>query len=112
MTSQTSRRSFLELSALGLVAAIAPSDVIQPAAVVTGSGSQTPNIGSEISIWVTSGDERFAAAPLATWHAVSDTPGADRIGLNPSLKFQQIVGFGGAFTDAACYTFNRLALVA
>jgi len=112
MTSQTSRRSFLELSALGLVAAIAPSDVIQPAAAVTGSGSQTPNIGSEISIWVTSGDERFAAAPLATWHAVSDTPGADRIGLNPSLKFQQIVGFGGAFTDAACYTFNRLALVA
>lgn len=26
------------------------------------------------------------------------------------MKFQDILGFGGAFTDAACYTFNRLAL--
>jgi glucosylceramidase len=29
--------------------------------------------------------------------------------LNPKTKFQQILGFGGAFTDATCYTFNRLA---
>jgi glucosylceramidase len=109
MTSQTSRRSFLELSALGLVAVIAPGEVIQPALTVTGSETQTPSIGSEISIWVTSGDERFAAAPGATWRAASDKPGADRIGLNPSVKFQQILGFGGAFTDAACYTFSQLA---
>ena len=35
-------------------------------------------------------------------------PGAVQIVLNPTLKFQEILGFGGAFTDAACYTFNRL----
>ena len=25
------------------------------------------------------------------------------------MKYQEILGFGGAFTDAACYTFNRLS---
>jgi glucosylceramidase len=29
--------------------------------------------------------------------------------LNPSKKFQAILGFGAAFTDAACYMFNQLA---
>ena len=29
--------------------------------------------------------------------------------LDPSKKFQEMLGFGAAFTDAACYTFNRLS---
>ena len=29
--------------------------------------------------------------------------------LNPATKYQEILGFGGAFTDATCYTFNQLA---
>ena len=28
--------------------------------------------------------------------------------MNPANKYQAILGFGAAFTDAACYTFNRL----
>ena len=28
--------------------------------------------------------------------------------LDPGKKFQEMLGFGAAFTDAACYTFNRL----
>jgi glucosylceramidase len=28
--------------------------------------------------------------------------------LDPSKQFQDVLGFGAAFTDAACYTFNRL----
>ncbi len=109
MARRTSRRSFLELSALGLVAAIAPTEVVRSGAAETGSGSEASNISPEISVWITSGDERFAAAPKATWRAASPTPGVDQLRLSPGTKFQEILGFGGAFTDAACYTFNRLS---
>jgi glucosylceramidase len=109
MTMQTSRRNFLGFSALSLAAAIAPKEAVRQAAALTGPGNKPPNIGAEISIWVTSGEERFAAAPRAIWGPIRETPGADQIQLDPSRKFQEILGFGGAFTDAACYTFNQLA---
>ena len=108
MTNQTSRRSFLGISTLGLVAAVAP-DLFRPASAMTEAGNETSNGSSEISIWVTAGEERFAAAPRTTWHPALGTPGTDQLRLNPSMKFQQILGFGGAFTDAACYTFNQLS---
>jgi glucosylceramidase len=91
------------------VAAALPAEAVQPAAAVTRSGNEGSNIGPEISIWATSGDERFATAPKATWRTASLTSGTDQLQLNPSTKFQEILGFGGAFTDAACYTFSRLA---
>ncbi|HEY6301931.1 MAG TPA: glycoside hydrolase family 30 beta sandwich domain-containing protein [Terriglobales bacterium] len=110
MTNQTSRRSFLGISAIGLVAAVVP-DVVRPdsAMTVTAPGNEMSNSSREISMWVTSGDERFAAAPRATWRPATGTPSTDQLRLNPSMKFQKILGFGGAFTDATCYTFNRLS---
>ncbi len=71
------------------------------------SEGKTPGPG--ISIWVTSGDERFVSVPPARWHPASGTLATEQLHLNPSLKFQEVLGFGGAFTDAACYTFNQLS---
>jgi len=51
----------------------------------------------------------FAAAPKAAWRPASSPPATDQLLLKPSAKFQQILGFGGAFTDATCYMFNQLA---
>ena len=109
MTMQSSRRDFLGISALGLAAAIVPKEAARQTAGISGPGSEIPNTGAEISVWVTAGEDRFAAAPRAVWSPAQKTPAADRIELNPSKQFQEILGFGGAFTDAACYTFNRLA---
>ena len=111
MKKGTSRRDFLEMSALGLVAAVAPTATaaVPPGDAATGPGSQTVKSGAEISIWVTSGDDRFATAPPAKWGPSAGARSADSIRLKPDMKFQEILGFGGAFTDAACYTFNRLA---
>ena len=109
MTTQSSRRDFLGISALGLAAAIAPKEAVRQAPGMTGAGNEAPNVGSEISAWVTSGEERFAAAPRAKWIPASTSAGTDQIQLDPSKKFQDILGFGGAFTDAACYTLNQLA---
>jgi glucosylceramidase len=108
MTMQSSRRDFLGISALGLAAAIAPIEAVEEAPAPE-PGTETPNVGAEISVWVTSGEERFAAAPRAKWVPASSSPGTDQIQLDPSKKFQDILGFGGAFTDAACYTFHQLA---
>jgi glucosylceramidase len=108
-TRQTSRRDFLGISALGLAAATVPQAAIRQAAVRRGAGNAPGNIGAEISVRVTSGEERFAAAPTAVWGPARATPEAEQIRLDPSKKFQEILGFGGAFTDAACYTFNQLA---
>jgi glucosylceramidase len=107
MAGPTSRRCFLGLSALGFVAA-ASADVGRSLPSVDPPGVEDPKDGSEISVWVTSDDERFAAGPKITWRPGPEKLATDKIYLNPSTKFQQILGFGGAFTDAACYTFNRL----
>jgi glucosylceramidase len=108
MTHDTSRRDFLGISALGLAAAVAPREAVRTAAAIIGPDEGAAKIGSEISVWVTSGDDRFAVAPRAKWSAVSAAAGADEIRLDPGAQFQEVLGFGGAFTDAACYTFNRL----
>jgi glucosylceramidase len=110
MTNPTSRRSFLGISALGLAAAIVP-EVVWPAAAATAnlaSGNERSNSSPQISIWVTSGDERFAVAPRSIWRPAVGTPASDQLELDPSIKLQEILGFGGAFTDATCYMFNQL----
>ena len=33
------------------------------------------------------------------------------IAVNPKIKYQKHLGFGGALTDAACISFNYLPLV-
>lgn len=100
-----SRRDFLGLAALGAATTILP-ETVRAAASVVPADKFAP--ASEISIWTTSGDERFASGPSIQWTAEPTTPTGEHIILNPNLKFQEILGFGGAFTDAACWTFNRL----
>jgi glucosylceramidase len=114
MAHDTSRRDFLGLSALGLAAGIVGNDTAATATsatVLENNSGSAPGAKSEISVWVTSGEERFATAPSVTWaQASSGAPSGsgDQIRLDPTVKFQEISGFGGAFTDATCYMFNQL----
>jgi glucosylceramidase len=107
MTKKTSRRDFLELSAMGLGATVLPRRK-GTTATLTEASDASP-AGSEISVWVTAGDERFAAAPEVNWGASSGEATGETIQLDPSKKYQDILGFGGAFTDAACYMLHQLA---
>lgn len=97
MSSKQTRRTFLKLSAVG----VAASTVSKISAAIPAPAS------TQITVRETSGDLRFAAGPALTWKNGQAT-GDQVIGLDPSQKFQEILGFGAAFTDAACYTFNRL----
>jgi glucosylceramidase len=100
-TDQT-RRTFLKLSAMGLSATVT-SDLASAFATAAAS----PQAG-EIEVRVTSGKLRYAPAPSLTWRTAV---AADEnvIVVDPARKFQEMLGFGGAFTDAACYTFNQLS---
>jgi glucosylceramidase len=106
--SWTTRRDFLGISTLGFAATMLPADRNRLAAAVTSLQGQSAPASREISAWVTSGSERFASAPPLQWNEASEPRGA-QIVVNPNLKFQEVLGFGGAMTDATCYTFNRLA---
>jgi glucosylceramidase len=108
MSNETSRRSFLGISTLGLAATVVPR-LVRTADAATDSGTRLPDTGSAISVWVTSGEERFVAALPVAWQPASGAPSTNHVKLNPNLKFQEILGFGAAFTDAACFTFNRLS---
>ncbi len=60
-----------------------------------------------VSIWLTEGDGRHVQRDSVAWRAL-DTARADAIVLDPSRAKQEILGFGGAFTDATCYLLSRM----
>lgn len=63
---------------------------------------------SDISVWTTDENQRCTRGASISWQPASGRSPASTITLDPSKKFQPILGFGAAFTDAACYTLNRL----
>lgn len=60
----------------------------------------------QIEIYVTSKYEKYRhqIVPVES----NDQPDLEIL-VDKSTKFQKIMGFGGAFTEAACYTLNRLS---
>lgn len=97
MSSEQSRRTFLKVSALGLAATTTSRF----------SGATAVPTSGDITVRVTGGSLRYGSAPSISWQ--SGAPAGENIlTLDPSKQFQDILGFGAAFTDAACYTFNRL----
>src|SRR5260370_9041499 len=102
MSTEHTRRDFLRFSAAG-VAAGAASEAL-PA-----WGSPRPGNpgGGEITVWVTDEKRRFERIPAIAWRQNSGKPSAAIIALNPHNKFQKILGFVAAFTDASFYLFNH-----
>jgi glucosylceramidase len=91
------RRDFLKISAVTAAAAAIP-EAVNAAAMAAPKG--------EIAVWTTTADQRFDKQSPTGWTAQSAK--SNIININPAHQFQQILGFGAAFTDAACFTLNRL----
>lgn len=102
MSTDHTRRNFLKLSALGLAASAAAD--LRPAYAAATASSPS----GEIAAWVTSGQLRYERSSPLTWRRASDQPAENAIILDPGRKFQEILGFGAAFTDAACFTFSQM----
>jgi glucosylceramidase len=99
MSTEQTRRSFLKTSAMGFTFA-----------ATTGFSTSRAAAGSsQIEVRVTGGNLRYSSAPSLDWRTGTVAPRDNVITIDPAKQFQEILGFGAAFTDAACYTFNRLA---
>src|SRR6266567_7351684 len=112
--SSNSRRAFIKATALGLGAlgagasslASATADISAPFGSASVSDSKGP--ASDIAVWFTNSKQRFAAGRSIQWRPASTTLLADSVRLVDANKFQDILGFGGCFSDAACYVFHQL----
>src|SRR5271157_5469945 len=60
-----------------------------------------------VRAWVTSGAQRFAGFEAPRWQKAAASASLD-IRIDPASRRQTILGFGAAFTDAACYLFSQL----
>ena len=104
MNKQSTRRDFLKLSALGL-AATAAAEISPP---LQGLDMAAGPAG-EIEVWETNPRLRCSRAHNITWRAAGDSVRRNGIVPHPEKTFQDVLGFGAAFTDAACYTFQQLS---
>ena len=100
MPNETSRRDFLKLSVPAAAALAAVGSLPNPASAADPDG--------DVTLWVTDDNRRLQRAPSVSWKPASDSGTHATVTIDPGTKYQDILGFGGAFTDATCYTFNRL----
>jgi glucosylceramidase len=93
--TKTNRRTFLRLAA--------------STAVLT-AGSRSPRLWaagrSPVQAWRTSEQERFQSIGVPSWQPSSGTSPAC-IRLDPGKRYQEILGFGAALTDASCYLLEQ-----
>jgi glucosylceramidase len=103
MSQGSTRRDFLKTSGW----AVAAGALSVNGTTLSATPKNAPTAG-EIAVWVTSGNQRFARIDPVTWRSTSG-PSDNAIVLNPQKTAQEILGFGAAFTDAACFMFNQLS---
>ena len=65
---------------------------------------ETQNIRS----WITTRERKFQPATAGIWQTASAVSGP-AITIDGEQRFQSILGFGGAFTDASCYLISGMA---
>jgi len=115
-TGLNSRRDFLKTSAgmLGAVSFYSPASALPIIADSSSASSAAP--GGDMSVWYTNSKLRFAAGIPIAWNTTAVAPtnaetapaSLDLVRLVPQNKFQDILGFGGCFTDASCYLISQL----
>jgi len=97
--AQNSRRGFLK-AASATATALAVSRSI-PAWAAEASPSDS------VRVWATFRDRRYESVQPLAWKPVTAVA-ADAIALDPSATKQEILGFGGALTDATCYVISQM----
>lgn len=95
MSMDSSRREMLKLATAGMTVLAAN----RPA-----RAGETPE--GAIAVRVTAGEKRYAEGEAVTWRPRQE--GGAGIEVDAAQKHQDILGFGAAFTDAACYVIHQL----
>jgi glucosylceramidase len=78
------------------------------AAMIGSAGAQAAEPASAIQVRRTAGMKRLAQEPPLQWKPARGSA-AESVVLDPGRTYQEVLGFGAALTDSACYMLNRLA---
>jgi glucosylceramidase len=97
--NRINRRTFLKLSALSTAASL-------PRPLRAWSGAGGPPVG-EVRAWRTSPHEEFKLIEAPVWESGA-LSAASSIHLDPGTRYQDILGFGAALTDASCWLLAQL----
>src|SRR5882762_10328257 len=100
MPLESTRRDFLKVSAVGLLAT---------ATAGTHASASTTAPSGSLEVWVTNPNRRCERTETIPWKTRSASAAETVIALDPAKQFQTLLGFGAAFTDASCYVFNQLS---
>jgi glucosylceramidase len=101
MMNRTNRRDFLKLAAsAGASAAVACVPQLR---------AESEAAPGPVRAWQTTKDEKFRLIESPPQWEVWTEASPIGIQLDPATQYQEILGFGGAFTDASCYLFHQMA---
>ena len=90
-------------------AAIVPVSSPAPAMPPASRAASTHAPSGNLTAWVTDERRKISPAPPIEWTKARAGTGRESIVLSPEKKYQEILGFGAAFTDTSCYMFNQLS---
>jgi glucosylceramidase len=94
-----SRRGFLKAASVTMAGLAASHRIPAWAQGMQATGA--------VKVWSTFRDRRHASSEPVAWRPVGLVD-SDAIVLDPTATQQEMLGFGAAFTDAACYMLNQL----
>jgi glucosylceramidase len=95
----TDRRRFLKISAMAASAAATKSlYALEAGRAAAGTG---------VRAWRTAGEQRFQPIEAPAWQTGAQGA-ALSIHLDPSQRYQRVLGFGAALTEASCYLLEQL----
>ena len=95
--SFNSRRDFLGQAAVAAASLFCTSR--------TPLWAEMPQSTSRTRAWITTDEAKFNEVELQPWQAASGSPGIE---IDSTRRFQSILGFGAAFTDASCYLIGQM----
>lgn len=96
--TNTNRRSFLKFAAM--TAASTAYDPFHAWPLV--ASAERP-----VKAWRTTGQQRWQPIDAPTWQSSVPTSPMN-IRLDPGQRYQEVLGFGAALTDASCYLLEQL----
>lgn len=98
------RREFLEKAVASAACSLIGSKLSATGSIVADVPAPKP----EIEVFVTDANRRHAQASRLRWIAARGASSAGAVIVDPAKKAQPLLGFGGAFTDAACYVLSQM----
>lgn len=97
----TNRRDFLKLAATAGVAAAA----VKPKSLY----ADMQEVPGAVKAWRTSGLAKYQPVQSPPQWEIGKDVSPLAISLDPGTRYQEILGFGGAFTDASTYLMSKMA---